>query len=92
MTQIFEGQDAQANPVEFAHWDMADRAALIALREFRATPEQQKLFLAWFLRATGEDNLEFRVDARLSAFASGKRWISRQFFNIVHAQLTEVKK
>lgn len=82
---------AQSNPLEAAEFDRSDVDALIALREYRATPDQQKLFMAWFLRATGEDSLEFRADARISAFASGKRWIWRQFAHIVYGKIVEVK-
>jgi hypothetical protein len=80
--KVYSGRAAQSDPLTAADWDASDRAALMALRECRATPEEQRLYLAWFLRATGGDELEFRPDARLSAIATGKRWILKQFSDI----------
>lgn len=93
MTQrvTFAGEAKQGSPLEAVPWDPEDKAALTAIKECRATPEQQKLFMVWFLKATGVDEMEFRLDARLSAVASGKRWIAHQFFSIVNSVIKEVK-
>lgn len=90
--RVYDGHADQSHPLEAASWDASDRAALMALKECRATPEQQALFLAWFMRATGGDHLEFRDDVRLSAVATGKRWVVKQFLDICSAVIKEAKE
>lgn len=94
MTQrvTFSGEAKQGSPLEAVPWDPEDKAALTAIKECRATPEQQKLFMAWFIKATAIDELEFRPDARLSAVATGKRWVGKQFFDIINSVIKEVKR
>lgn len=82
MSKKFESEAGQTSPLAATPWDASDRAALMAVKECRATPEQQALFLAWFISATGWNELEFRVDERLSAFASGKKWVAQQFYDV----------
>lgn len=91
MSRKYEGEAKQSNPLAAADWDASDRAAMMAMKECRATPADQALFLAWFIKATGVDELEFRQDDRLSAFASGKRFVAKQFFDVCSAVIKEVK-
>lgn len=86
------GEAAQANPLEAVPWDPEDKAALTAIKECRATPAQQELFMVWFIKATAVHEIEFRPDARLSAVATGKRWVGKQFFDIVNSVIKEVKR
>jgi hypothetical protein len=91
MTKRYEGEAKQGNPLAAVPWDASDRAAMMALKECRATPADQALFLSWFLKATGVDEIEYRPDARLSAVAAGKRWVGKQFFDICSAKISEDK-
>lgn len=88
-TVVFEGRAKQTDPLEAASVDPEDIAALAALAHGKANQDQQKLVVAWLMRASGIDELEYRSDERLSAFASGKRWIAKQFCDIVASAITE---
>ncbi len=92
MSKKYEGEARQGNPLAAVPWDASDRAAMMALKECRATPQDQALFLAWFVKATAVDEIEFRPDARLSAVAAGKRWVGKQFFDICSAVIKEAKE
>lgn len=91
MSRKFEGEAKQSSPLEAVPWDVRDKEALTAIKECRATPAEQALFITWFLKATAVDELEFRLDARLSAFASGRRWVAKQFFDVCSAVIKEIK-
>ncbi len=92
MSTPITGQIPNTDPREPVPWDPQDRAALIAVKECRASPDQLKLFMVWFIKATAVTDMEFRLDDRLSAFAGGKRWVGSQFFSIVDADIKEVTK
>ena len=92
MTKRYEGEAKQGNPLAAVPWDASDRAAFMALKEFRATPDDQALFMTWFIKATAVDEIEFRPDARLSAVAAGKRWVGKQFFDSCSAVIKETRE
>ena len=61
-----------------AAWDAPLAYAIKAIYEGRASDHQQKMFAAFLERLCGIHDLEFRVDERMSAFASGKRFVGLQ--------------
>lgn len=71
----------------------ADITAIRALRDGKATPDQQHRFVEWLSRATGIGELEFRpAGERESNFASGKRFVGMQFFQLAKTFLKDPKQ
>lgn len=76
-------------PTETSH---AEMHAIKSLVVGKANDAQQRLFVEWLMRATGARETEFVPGddgARLSAFASGKRFVGLQFFTLAQAILPE---
>lgn len=70
-----------------APFDLFDQQALQNLARGVANEDQQRLFVAWFIRATGVKENPYRPDsARDTDFACGKRFVGDQFFGIVNAK------
>lgn len=68
----------------------AEHHAIKALTKGKATEHQQGLVVEWLARATGVTDLEFRPDGeRASNFASGKRFVGLQFFQLAKAFLAD---
>ncbi len=66
----------------------ADIGAIKALVAGTATEYQQQLVVAFLMRATGINEMEFRPEGdRASTFASGKRFVGMQFFQLAKAVL-----
>jgi hypothetical protein len=89
---VVSGLIPEVDPRTPVYWDMQDKAALEAIKECRASPEQQKLFMVWFIKATDPGDIVFRMDPGLSAFAAGKRYVGSQFFSIVNSEVKETQQ
>lgn len=85
----FSGRARQTDPLEAVEVDGADLQAMRNLMVAQATPEDQRRIVEWLIKATGLRELEFRDTDRLSAFASGKRWVGMQFFTAAQSAITE---
>lgn len=86
---VIEGHATLTNPLSMVEVDGADLQAFRNLMAAQATPEDQRRFIEWFIKATGMKELEFRESDRLSAVASGKRWVGVQFFTAAQSAITE---
>jgi len=67
-----------SDPRRPAPWDSKTAYAIKALYEGKATEHQQQIITHWLDMLTGRNDLEFRDDDRMSAFASGKRFVGLQ--------------
>lgn len=69
-------------------WAPADAAAIQALAEGKATPEQQQRALNWVIyQGAGTYELEYRTDSRDHAFASGRRFVGLQLVKLIKVNL-----
>jgi hypothetical protein len=85
-----KGQTDIAPPWEPAEATLAEINAIKALIVGKASEYQQGLIVGWLERATGVTSLEFRPDSdRASSFASGKRFVGLQFFQLAKAVLAQ---
>lgn len=77
-----EYRDKPVNPPAgfiSADWFPADAAAIQAVCEGRATPDQQIRAMNWVLhQASRVDDIEYRTNDRDHAFASGRRFVGHQ--------------
>lgn len=72
------------NPWEPAPFDRADMAAIKALRDGTATPDQQQRALGFILFMSGYRINQYRPgSARDSDFASGLAWVGNQIETIL---------
>jgi hypothetical protein len=68
----------------------AELTAIKALTKGKADENQQLLVVEWLARATGVTELEFRPGPdgeRATPFASGKRFVGLQFFQLAKTVL-----
>jgi len=76
-----------------AHYEIPDIAALQALEQGIATPEQQKRVLGWVINnACGTYDLEYRSYARDHAFASGRRFVGLQVLKMFKLNAGKLKR
>lgn len=78
---------------ESPEFDIPDVHAIKALAEYRATPDQQALFIAWFNRATGVNQNPYRAGgpeaARDTDVAIGRKFVGDWFYGVVAAKLNQ---
>jgi hypothetical protein len=71
-----------ADPISPVPFDAADRAALKALRDGNASPDQQQRGLGWILFAAGDHDLPWRPGgqdgARATDMMLGRLFVARQ--------------
>ena len=87
---------AQRAPWLPADWEPADAAALQAVAEGRATPDQQKRALDWIImKAAGTYEPSYRPGGsegdRDTAFAEGRRFVGGQIVKLVTVSLYKLR-
>jgi hypothetical protein len=75
-----------AKPWMPAPYDLPDMAALKALRDGRATPEQQQRALSWIVECAARTYVDpFDIESeRVTAYAAGMAHVGRQIVTLLN--------
>jgi hypothetical protein len=76
------------------NYDIADTAALQAMKRGEATPDQQVRAMEFILAAVCDRHgMSYRPDNQFdTAFAEGKRWVANQIVKICSMPLSQLRK
>ena len=83
-----------APPFLRCEWDIPTVAAVQALVDGSATPQQQKDFMAWLVnQACATYDISFQLEGdRETAFAEGRRFVGTQVVKLSKLSLNQLKK
>ena len=75
---------ARKKATAFAHYEKADAAALQALYNGEAEPEQQKRALSWIVhQASGMYEFNYFGSERDTSFALGRSFVGQQIIGVI---------
>lgn len=82
-----------SGPTTAAVYTEADHAAIQAVAEGLANPEQQKRAIRWIVEsAAGVQTLSYGTDPHATAFAEGKRFVGLQIYKLIRLRLDVTRR